>query len=131
MGESSFVISSRSVPVEASSWPLLMACSTAWAGVDVVEKRPLIRTLVLVTTWSGFIASQELGQPFVGESACGRSSGDVVPEIEKRLADSCTSDLGQGAGGPGLALQKPPRPVQIRAAPPINKLMDMRLVFKV
>jgi hypothetical protein len=38
------IIRIASVPVEASNWPLLMASSTARAGVDVVESRPLIRT---------------------------------------------------------------------------------------
>ena len=84
-GESSFLISSRTVALLATSWWRVIARSTARAGVEVVENDPLIRTLVSMTTRSRAIVRQELGESFAGETARGCLRSDFLPQIEKRL----------------------------------------------
>ena len=60
-GESSFLISSRTVALLATSWWRVIARSTARAGVEVVENDPLIRTLVSMTTRSRPIVGEDIG----------------------------------------------------------------------
>src|SRR5262245_61795828 len=83
--EVSFVISSRTVAVVATSWAVVTARSSAFAGVDVVESRPLIRTLVSTTTRSRAIVLQQLGETFLGETLAPRLCGDFFPKIQERL----------------------------------------------
>jgi hypothetical protein len=49
------------VAVVATSCAFVTARSTAFAGVEVVESKPLIRTLVSMTTRSRVIVRQQFG----------------------------------------------------------------------
>src|SRR5688572_16270700 len=83
--ECSFSISSRSVSIVATSCAFVTAFSTARAGVDVVERRPLTRTLVSMTTRSRVIVGEQLVQALLSESVRGGFICDPFPQVEKRL----------------------------------------------
>ena len=70
-----------SVSIVATSSAFVTAFSTAWAGDDVVERRPLIRTFVSMTTRSRVIVGEQLVQAFFGEAVRGGFSRNLVPQI--------------------------------------------------
>src|SRR5262245_34117973 len=78
-------MSSRSVAVVATSWEVVTARSTAFAGVVVDESKPLIRTLVSMTTRSRAIARQQIGESLPGQALRGSLRSDLIAEVEKRL----------------------------------------------
>jgi hypothetical protein len=52
-------------------------------GVDVLERRPMMKTIVSITTRFRVIVVQEFGEAFIGEAGLRRLCGDLVAQVKK------------------------------------------------